>query len=152
MRRGPGDEVAKLFEGLCMRAQLAVTSLILFGVVLIVIGFLQFPYVAQYSDIVVVQTYSTNVSDVEEATVTTRRDTSVQSNYTTVIDIPLTTTFTTKTTRTNYFTTHVETTLVETRYSDLSFMSFMGSFLVFVGILFMVLMLKTMPKPYIDQK
>jgi hypothetical protein len=130
-----------------MRAQLAVSSLILFGVVLIGFGFVKLPYVALNKDTVVVQTSSTTAAEVEEVVVTTVQTTSTQDTSTTVVNNVATTTIYTETTKTIYFTMGVETTVVETRYSDLSFMAFMGSFLVFVGILLMALTLKAMPKP-----
>jgi hypothetical protein len=130
-----------------MRAQLAVSSLILFGVVLIGFGFVKLPCVALNKDTVVVQTSSTTAAEVEEVVVTTVQTTSTQDTSTTVVNNVATTTIYTKTTKTVYFTMGVETTVVETRYSDLSFMAFMGSFLVFVGILLMALTLKAMPKP-----
>ncbi len=130
-----------------MRAQLAVSSLILFGVVLIGLGFVRLPYVALNRDTVVVQTSSTTATEVEELVVTTELTTSTQDTLTTVVNKVATTTIYTKTTKTVYFTAAVETTVAETRYSDLSFMAFTGSFLVFVGILLMALTLKTMPKP-----
>jgi len=130
-----------------VRAQLAVSSLILFGVVLIGFGFVKLPYVDLNKDTVVVQTSSTTAAEVEEVVVTTVQTTSTQDTSTTVVNNVATTTIYTKTTKTVYFTMGVETTVVETRYSDLSFMAFMGSFLVFVGILLMALTLKAMPKP-----
>jgi hypothetical protein len=103
--------------------------------------------VALNKDTVVVQTSSTTAAEVEEVVVTTVQTTSTQDTSTTVVNNVATTTIYTKTTKTVYFTMGVETTVVETRYSDLSFMAFMGSFLVFVGILLMALTLKAMPKP-----
>ncbi len=49
-------------------------------------------------------------------------------------------------TKTEYYTTAVQTVLTETRYADLSFMTFTGSFLVFAGLLLLVLLLKTLAK------
>ncbi|MEM2095061.1 MAG: hypothetical protein QXX19_00685 [Candidatus Caldarchaeum sp.] len=46
-----------------------------------------------------------------------------------------------------YFTLAVATTLTETRYADLSFMTVMGSFLVFAGLLVMMLLLRTVGRP-----
>lgn len=52
-----------------------------------------------------------------------------------------------KSTKTDFFTVAVETTVTETRYADLWFMTFMGSFLVFVGLLLTILLLRTLAKP-----
>lgn len=52
-----------------------------------------------------------------------------------------------RSTKTDFFTVAVETTVTETRYADLSFMTAMGSFLVFVGLLLTVLLLRTLAKP-----
>ncbi|MEM0443252.1 MAG: hypothetical protein QXJ73_03770 [Candidatus Caldarchaeum sp.] len=51
------------------------------------------------------------------------------------------------TTVVEYFTLAVKTTLTETRYADLSFMTVMGSFLVFVGLLVMMLLLRAVGRP-----
>ncbi|MEM4281538.1 MAG: hypothetical protein QW470_05275 [Candidatus Caldarchaeum sp.] len=52
-----------------------------------------------------------------------------------------------KSTKTDFFTVAVETTVTETRYADLWFMTAMGSFLVFVGLLLTILLLRTLAKP-----
>ncbi|MEM3031562.1 MAG: hypothetical protein QW756_02190 [Nitrososphaerota archaeon] len=46
------------------------------------------------------------------------------------------------------YTTLVRTTVTETRYSDVGFAAFMGSFIIFTGILLMVLLVRVMPKPH----
>ncbi|MDW7978724.1 MAG: hypothetical protein RMH74_07970 [Candidatus Caldarchaeum sp.] len=80
-----------------------------------------------------------------------RRTATVETSttITTLTQTPRTTTYTTLsiTTVIEYFTVAVRTTLTETRYADLSFMAVMGSFLVFAGILVMMLLLRTVAKP-----
>ena len=44
------------------------------------------------------------------------------------------------------YTTLVKTTVTETRYSDVSFTAFMGSFLIFVGILLLLLLVRVIPR------
>jgi hypothetical protein len=44
------------------------------------------------------------------------------------------------------YTTQITTVFTETRYSELSFTAFMGSFLIFVGIVLMVLLIRVIPK------
>ncbi len=82
----------------------------------------------------------------------------VSETYTTTITTPLTyvTTSTiyesreTTTTRLEtsriIYTTLIKTTVTETRYSDVSFTAFMGSFLIFVGVLLLFLLVRVIPR------
>ncbi|MCS7110277.1 MAG: hypothetical protein NZ956_02250 [Candidatus Caldarchaeum sp.] len=87
-----------------------------------------------------------------ETITTTRTLTSTAvktTTYTTTSYITSETTYTsTQTTqRPEFYVVTYVAAVTETRYPDLSFMTLMGSFIVFVGILLMVLLLKTLAKP-----
>lgn len=96
-------------------------------------------------NLVISETSAEAATVTKTAFVTTYR----AATYTTTAYTTSERTFTTTlvTTRPEFYVTTIVTAVTETRYPDLSFMSFMGSFLVFVGILFMVLLLKTMARP-----
>jgi len=67
-----------------MRAQLAVSSLIVFGLVLIGLGAVQLPYVATVRETLVFQTYTHSPTRVEEVyTTVTTSETSTLTRYTT---------------------------------------------------------------------
>lgn len=70
--------------------------------------------------------------------------TSTKTTYATT-EKTFTTTYTTL--RPEFYVISRTTAVTETRYPDLSFMTVMGSFIVFVGILFMILLLRTFAKP-----
>jgi len=72
-----------------------------------------------------------------KTTVTTIAYTTSSHVYTTLL----------QSTKTDFFTVAVQTTVTETRYADLGFMTAMGSFLVFVGLLLTILLLRTLAKP-----
>ncbi len=94
----------------------------------------------------------TVLSSGEETIYEERQRTVAAETKTTITTVtPLTKTRTATTysivTKTEYYTVAMQTVLTETRYADLWFMTFTGSFLVFVGLLLLVLLLKTLAKP-----
>lgn len=87
-----------------------------------------------------------------ETITTTRTQTSTAvktTTYLTTYYVTSETTYTTTQTtqRPEFYVVTYVTAVTETRYPDLSFMTLMGSFIVFVGILLMILLLKTLAKP-----
>lgn len=85
------------------------------------------------------------VTETTTLTITSYQTTVYTSTSYTTSTRSYTTTYTT--TRPDFYVVTYVTTVTETRYPDLSFMSLMGSFIVFVGILLMVLLLKTFARP-----
>ncbi|MEM1948774.1 MAG: hypothetical protein QW240_08610 [Candidatus Caldarchaeum sp.] len=85
------------------------------------------------------------ITETTTLTTTTFRTTTITSTSYKTSEKTYTTTFTT--TRPEYFVVTYVTSVTETRYPNLSFMIVMGSFLVFVGLLLMFLILRTLAKP-----
>ena len=81
---------------------------------------------------------------------TTTRLTSIATTSLYTTTYPVYETVTATTTRVEptkiLYTTQITTVFTETRYSELTFAAFMGSFLIFVGIVLMALLLRVLPK------
>lgn len=92
-----------------------------------------------------VESWPETITETKTSTLSTLLTTTMDSTRYLTSETTDTTSYTTE--KPLYYVTTLVTTVTETRYPDLSFMTLMGSFIIFVGILFMVLLLRTLGKP-----
>ncbi|BAJ50731.1 hypothetical protein CSUB_C0874 [Candidatus Caldarchaeum subterraneum] len=95
--------------------------------------------------VTVVETWPETTTETKTSTLSTSLITTFTSTRYLTSETTYTASYTTE--KPVYYVTTLVTTVTETRYPDLSFMTLMGSFIIFVGILFMVLLLRTLGKP-----
>ncbi len=95
--------------------------------------------------VTVLETWSETIAETRTSTLSTTLTTTMTSTRYLTSETTYTTSYTTE--KQVYYVTTLVTTVTETRYPDLTFMTLMGSFIIFVGILFMILLLRTLGKP-----